>query len=37
MSNKLFLGLCFIFCIGLTISAFAAERMVIAEFPYSEG
>jgi len=36
MNNKLVLSVFFIICLGLTISAFGAQRMVIAEFPYSE-
>jgi hypothetical protein len=36
MSNKLVLGLSLMFCVGLIISIYAAERVVVCEEAYSE-
>jgi hypothetical protein len=37
MSNKLLLSLGLIFCVGLAISVFAADRFVVCEELYQEG
>jgi hypothetical protein len=37
MKNKFVLSVFCIIGLGLAVSAFGAQRMVIAEFPYSEG
>ncbi len=36
MNNKFVLSIFFVVCLGMAISAYGAQRMVIAEFPYSE-
>ena len=37
MRNNFVFGLCLVLSIGLAVSAYAAERVVVCEESYSEG